>query len=259
MSSDRLKIGLSACFFHADPNRPLFTGKTLQYMEQSIADWVMSSGALAVMIPHPRGETRRGDVMLDHYAQWLDGLVLQGGSDVWPGSYGEEPLQDKWSGDRVRDEYEKALVQAFTQAGKPVFGVCRGLQLLNVAFGGTLYQDISTQHPQALVHRDAVLYDRNFHDVEMLAGSRLAALYPGVQRAKVSSVHHQAIKDLAPGLVVEARCPDDGMIEAVRGTGPGFVAAVQWHPEFHRREEGTLDDAPILADFLNAARAAQQK
>ena len=259
MSSDRLKIGLSACFFHADPNRPLFTGKTLQYMEQSIAHWVMSSGALAVMIPHPMGETRRGDVMLDHYAQWLDGLVLQGGSDVWPGSYGEEPLQDKWSGDRVRDEYEKALVQAFTQAGKPVFGVCRGLQLLNVAFGGTLYQDISTQHPQALVHRDAVLYDRNFHDVEMLAGSRLAALYPGVQRAKVSSVHHQAIKDLAPGLVVEARCPDDGMIEAVRGTGPGFVAAVQWHPEFHRREEGTLDDAPILADFLNAARAAQQK
>ena len=259
MSDARLKIGISACFFHADPNRPIFTGKTLQYMEQSIAHWVMSSGALAVMIPHPMGETRRGDVTLDHYAHWLDGLVLQGGSDVWPGSYGEEPLQDRWSGDRVRDEYEKALVQAFTQAGKPVFGVCRGLQLLNVAFGGTLYQDISTQHPQALVHRDALLYDRNFHDIEMLAGSRLAVLYPGVQRAKVSSVHHQAIKDLAPGLVVEARCPDDGMIEAVRRTGPGFVAAVQWHPEFHRREEGTLDDAPILEDFLNAARAAQQK
>jgi putative glutamine amidotransferase len=257
MNGDRLKIGVSACFFHADPKRPIFTGKTLQYMEQSIGDWVMSSGALAVMIPHPMGETRRGDVTLDHYAMWLDGLVLQGGSDVWPGSYGETPLRDQWSGDRVRDEYEKALVLAFTNAGKPVFGVCRGLQLLNVAFGGTLYQDIATQHPQALVHRDAVLYDRNFHDIELLPGSRLAALYPGLQRAKVSSVHHQAIKDLAPGMVVEARCPDDGMIEAVRRPGPGFVAAVQWHPEFHRSDEGTLDDSPMLEDFLAAARAAQ--
>ena len=257
MTAGRLKIGISACFFHADPNRPVFTGKTLQYVEQSIAHWVMSTGALAVMIPNPVGDTRRGDVTLDHYAQWLDGLLLEGGSDVWPGSYGETPLQDKWSGDRIRDDYEKALVAAFTKVDKPIFGVCRGLQLLNVAFGGTLYQDIATQRPEALAHRDAGLYDRHFHEVEWVPGSRLAGLYPGTGKFKVNSVHHQGIKDLAPGFVVEARSATDGIIEAVCRPGASFVAAVQWHPEFHRDDWGTLDDTPILNDFLSAVRAAQ--
>lgn len=267
-AEQRLKIGISACFFHADPNRPIFTGKTLQYVEQSIAHWVMSTGALAVMIPSPVGETQRGDVALDDYAEWLDGLVLEGGSDLWPGSYGETPLQEKWSGDRVRDEYEIALVGAFDRAGKPVLGVCRGLQLLNVAFGGTLYQDIATQRPDSIVHRDAAIYDRNFHDVEFVNGTHLASLYPAVSLARVNSVHHQAIKDLAPGFEIEARCREDGMIEAIRrsyghrdgrshGHGASYVAAVQWHPEFHRTDLGTLDDTPILEDFLSAARAAQ--
>lgn len=253
--SHRLEIGLSACFFHPDPARPIFTGKTLQYLEQSMVHWVMSTGALAVMIPSPAGETRQGDATLDDYASWLGGLVLQGGSDVWPGSYGETPLEERWSGDRVRDEYELALLQAFTRVGKPVLGVCRGLQIINVAYGGTLYQDLATQRPDALVHRDAGLYDRNVHDVELLPGSRLSALYPGLVTARVNSVHHQAIKDLAPGLVAEARCPRDGLIEAVRRPGAGFVAAVQWHPEFHRADLGTLDDRPILQDFLDAVRA----
>ncbi len=258
MTAARLKIGVSACFFHADPQRPVFTNKTLQYIEQSIVHWVMSTGALAVMIPSPAGETRKGDVTLEHYADWLDGLLLHGGSDVWPGSYGEAPLEERWSGDRIRDEYDTALVTAFTKLNKPVFGVCRGLQLLNVAFGGSLYQDIKTQRPEALLHRDAGLYDRNFHELQFVPGSRLAGLYPGVTQAKVNSVHHQAIKQLAPGFVVEALCPDDGMIEAVRKPGDSFVAAVQWHPEFHSHEWGTLDDAPILNDFLTAAQAAQR-
>ena len=104
-ASSRLKIGISACFMHADPARALFTGKTLQYVEQSIAHWIMSTGALAVMVPSPTGATQRGDVTLDHFAQWLDGLVLHGGADVSPLSYGEQPLQEKWAGDKVRDDY----------------------------------------------------------------------------------------------------------------------------------------------------------
>jgi putative glutamine amidotransferase len=255
----RLKIGISACFFHADPARPIFTGKTLQYVEQSVAHWVMSTGALAVMIPSPAGDTRRGDATLADYAQWLDGLVLEGGSDLWPGSYGEAPLQERWSGDRIRDEYEKALAAAFIAERKPVFGVCRGLQLLNVAFGGTLWQDIGTQRPQARSHREASLYDRHFHDVEFVPGSRLAQMYPGIARAKVNSVHHQAIKDLAPGMIVEAVSAGDGIVEALRRPGDSYVAAVQWHPEFHREDLGTLDDTPILDDFLDAARAARER
>ena len=254
---DRLKIGVSACFFYPDPERSAFAIKTLQYVEQSVPHWVMSGGALPVMIPSPLGETARGDVDFADYAQWLDGLVLHGGSDVWPGSYGETPLQQRWSGDRNRDEYEIALVRAFVAAGKPVFGICRGLQLINVAFGGSLYQDIATQRPQSLLHRDAEIYDLNFHDVQVQADSRLAAVLSGRASSKINSVHHQAVKDLARDFVVEARCPVDGMIEAIRHIGAAWVAAVQWHPEFHKPELGTLDDEPILQDFLGAALAAR--
>ena len=267
-SSTRLKIGLSACFSHADPARSLFTNKTLQYVEQSIAHWIMSSGAMVVMLPCPTGETARGDVTLAHYAEWLDGIVMHGGADVWPGSYGEEPLQDAWIGDRIRDLYDLALVEAFEQAGKPIFGVCRGLQLINVAFGGTLYQDIETQREGALRHRDPVTYDLNFHEVDFVQGTRLAQLYPGVLRARVNSIHHQGIKDLAPGFEVEAWSHPDHVPEAIRRkapsglaslTGPrrGYIAATQWHPEFHKPGANTVDDTAILHDFMAAARAAR--
>jgi putative glutamine amidotransferase len=258
-AKDRLKIGISACFLHADPKRDVFAGKTLQYVEQSIAHWVMSTGALAVMIPSPTGETQRGDVTLDHYAQWLDGLVLHGGADVSPLSYGEKPLKDKWAGDKIRDEYEIELVAAFERAGKPVFGVCRGLQLLNVAFGGTLYQDIATQRPDALQHRDASVYDRNFHNVTVREGTRLAQLYPHGREFKVNSIHHQAIKDLAPGFAVEAVSTQDGIVEAIRrpDANKQWLAGVQWHPEFHQQGSDTIDDAALLEDFLAAAQAAR--
>jgi putative glutamine amidotransferase len=260
MPDNRLKIGLSACFSHADPSRSLFTNKTLQYVEQSIAHWLMSAGAMVVMVPCPTGETQRGDVKLSHYAQWLDGVVMHGGADVWPGSYGEEPLKEAWIGDRIRDLYDLALVEAFEQAGKPIFGVCRGLQLINVAFGGTLYQDIETQHshPGTLRHRDPVTYDQNFHEIELVENSRMARLYPGVLRARVNSIHHQAVRELAPGFVVEAWSAPDRIPEAIRRTSTGgYIAATQWHPEFHQLGGSTLDDTPILMDFLSACTQAR--
>ena len=194
-AKSRLKIGLSACFQHADPARSLFTGKTLQYVEQSVAHWLMSAGAMVVMVPCPTGATARGDVTLAHYAQWLDGVVMHGGADVWPGNYGEEPLREAWEGDQIRDLYDLAVVEAFSQAGKPVFGICRGLQLINVAFGGSLYQDIETQRPGALQHRNAVTYDQNFHEIEFVSGTHLAQMYPGRRRARQqhSPPRHQAL------------------------------------------------------------------
>lgn len=261
-SSRRLKIGLSACFQHADPQRSLFTGKTLQYVEQSIAHWIMSAGAMVVMVPCPTGETARGDVTLAHYADWLDGVVMHGGADVWPGTYGEDPLRPEWMGDRVRDLYDLAVVEAFEQAGKPIFGVCRGLQLINVAFGGTLYQDIEFQHPGALQHRNASTYDQHFHDMEIVPGTRLARMYPNQLRAQVNSIHHQGIKTLAPGFQIEAWSRPDGVPEAIRRIdqpGRGYIAATQWHPEFQHRSAATLDDTPILQDFLAACALAKAR
>lgn len=260
----RLKIGISACLMHPDPAREAYGPKTLDYIEQSTAQWVMSGDAMPVMIPYIAASTSAGVIQLADYAQWLDGLVLHGGADVWPGNYGEEPLQEAWRGDRVRDEYEKALIQAFVAASKPVFGVCRGLQLINVAFGGTLYQDIASQLPKATVHTDDDAFEMNFHQVDIVPGTRLGTLLKDATRFKINSIHHQGIKDLAPGFVVEARCPDDGMIEAVRlhsklgAAVTPYVAAVQWHPELHRPDLGTMDDAPVLMDFLHAARHARE-
>jgi len=257
-----LLVGVSARIYYPGSQGTLpgvFT-KTLHYLEQSVAHWVLSGDAMAVMVPAVTRDSlvQRSDLQLRDYAAALDGLVLQGGNDVAPQNYGEKPLHPDWAGDSVRDRYEMALVRAFVKAGKPVFGICRGFQLLNVMHGGTLYQDIATQRPDALAHRDALRFDRHFHDIELAPGSRLAQLYPRVKRARVNSIHHQGIKRLASGFEVEARCPDDGMVEAIRQRGAGYVAAVQWHPEFHHGAgRRTFDDGAMLQDFLDAARATR--
>jgi len=258
-----LLIGVSARIYY--PSGPVLDlggvwTKTLHYLEQSVAHWLVLGGALPVMIPAVDSQSvvQRADMHLGHYANALDGLVLQGGNDVAPQSYGETPLDPAWAGDLVRDRYEMELINAFVEAGKPVFGICRGLQLLNVNFGGTLYQDIPTQRPDAIKHVNREHYERNLHDVRLEAGSRLATLYKDRLDSRVNSIHHQGIKDLAPSFAVEARCPEDGTIEAIRHTGRTFVAAVQWHPEFHRPgSSDTFDDAPMLHDFLMACRDAR--
>ena len=252
-----LKIGISACFFHPDPQRAVFKGKTLQYVEQEMAHWVMQKDAMALMIPSPEGDSRRpgSRVSVGDYARELDGLVLMGGSDVSPESYGEKPLQPEWTGDRIRDDYEITLLRAFIAAGKSVLGVCRGAQVINVAQGGTLYQDLASQFPGALNHRDWDIYDKNSHATSIVPGSGLARLYPGLTLTKTNSVHHQAARELGRDLVVEAWSEPDRVVEAIRWNGPSYVFAVQWHPEFHDRSDSSfINDTPILDDFLAHAR-----
>lgn len=263
--SPALLIGASARIYY--PQGPVLDlggvwTKTLHYLEQSVAQWLMRGGALPVMIPAVDAQSvvQREDLHLGHYAQALDGLVLQGGNDVAPQSYGEKPLTPVWAGDPVRDAYEIALIQAFVRAGKPVFGICRGLQMINVAFGGTLWQDIGTQLPQALEHVKKDLYERNVHALEIMPHTHLASLYPQRTQGLVNSIHHQGIHQLAPGFVIEARSPADGMIEAIRSKSANYIAAVQWHPEFRQKGCDVLfDDTPILNDFLNSARALQHR
>lgn len=254
-----LKVGISASFFHADPARPIFKGMTLQYIEQNVAHWLMQREVLAFMIPSPDGNTRRESsrVTMPAYAQAMDALVLMGGSDVCPATYGETPIEPAWNGDRIRDEYEIALANAFIACRKPVLGICRGLQVLNVAMGGTLWQDLATQVPHALNHRNWSIYEKNAHATSLVEGASLARLYPGKRLVKTNSIHHQAVKDLGRDLVVEAWSEPDRIVEAIRWTGPSYVRAVQWHPEFHPPGDPSfVDDTPLLDDFLRHARAA---
>lgn len=256
-----LRIGISARLLHEPPPGLGLPQKPLQFLESSMAHWIMAHRAIALMVPFVDQDspTLTDPAPLADIASLLDGLVLQGGIDVCPELYGGVALRPEWRGDPIRDRYELALLRAFIDAGKPVLGICRGAQLINVFYGGTLVQDIPSQWPGARVHQDLNRYDRLVHEVEFLPGSQLARLYPAAPRHCITSIHHQSVDRLGEGLVVEARSAGDGIVEAIRHTGAGFVMGLQWHPEFHLtpRDEAQclLDSGPVMQTFLDAARA----
>jgi putative glutamine amidotransferase len=249
-----LRIGISARLMHDPPPELGFRQKRLQYLEQSIAHWIIRHGALAFMVPAVDMESARVERVMSVgcYVDVLDGLVLQGGADVAPSTYGQQPIDPRWQGDPVRDRYELALLREFLRQRKPVIGICRGCQLLNVAFGGTLVQDIATQLPAAIRHVDPEAYDDWTHDVTLEPGSALDVLYPAERTLRVNSIRHQAVDRLGDGLVVEARSTEDGIVEAIKWMGAGYARGLQWHPEFHGDRETLLASSPVLLDFLHA-------
>jgi putative glutamine amidotransferase len=256
MTQRTLKIGISARLFHPEPEGKGLRSRTLQYLEESIAQWVMSRDVLVLMIPTVNGSglLHPSNIKLRDYARHLDGLVLQGGADIAPQTYAEQALRPEWSGDRARDMYELELLHEFIEAGKPVLGICRGCQLINVAFGGSLYQDIATDVPQAIAHVSEQ-YDKNYHPIQFPGGSLLGTLFATQATPLVNSIHHQAIKNLGRDMAVEAIAGSDNIIEAIRYRKAPFVMGLQWHPEFHRAGGAELlDCTPILDHFLRVAR-----
>ena len=250
-----IRIGLSARIFHPEQGSTGIRTRTLQVLEQSVAQWVNTRDVLVLMVPsvHQDGELIRSNIRLRDYAEYLDGLLLQGGADVNPKTYGEEPLRPEWKGDAVRDAYELELLHEFMEAGKPVLGICRGMQLINVALGGSLYQDLPSQN-QSVVAHEHELYDRNVHPISFAKDSHIAGWYKGQSGGKVVSVHHQGINRLGRDVCIEATA-EDGVIEAIRWKGRSFIYGVQWHPEFHQAHgEDLLDCTAILEAFLAAAK-----
>jgi putative glutamine amidotransferase len=253
-----LRIGVSACLMHPDPQRNLYRTKTLLYAEQSMMHWLMAHNALPFLLP-----TAHAGFSLSGMLDELDGLLLQGGADIAPESYGETPLDPAWSGDRPRDIYEIDLVHAALAANKPILGICRGAQLLNVALGGDMYQDIATQIPHALQHRDAERYDNLHHDIAFVPQTPLAALYHDAPTLRINSIHHQAIRKIGRDLQVEARSPHDQIVEAIRLAPQGqadpldtpYAFGVQWHPEFQDpRDPSLLNRSLIMEEFFQAIR-----
>lgn len=192
----------------------------------------------------------------------FDGLLLSGGVDVDPARYGEVRLNGSVETNPGRDDLEFALLERALASGAAVFGICRGLQLLNVALGGTLWQDLPTQRPGNVPHSfprsEGHLPSHPAHALRLATnlppGVPFASALAACGGESVNSRHHQAVKDLAPGLLVLATAPD-GLVEAAARPGPPFVAAVQWHPENLVERAGQL---ALFDEFLSAARASRE-
>jgi putative glutamine amidotransferase len=186
----------------------------------------------------------------------LDGVFVTGGVDVDPSRYGEPRSPLCGVTDPDRDAVEIALLRHALARDLPVLAVCRGIQILNVACGGTLYQDVTAQVPAALKHDYFPTPEqpsRKFlaHDIAVKSGSRLGHIL-GDAVVPVNSMHHQAIKDLAPNLAPTAHAPD-GIIEGVEGTGGGYLIGVQWHPEELTETQPGM--ARLFSTFTDAAVA----
>ncbi len=191
------------------------------------------------------------DAPVDAMVRRIDGLVLSGGADVDPARYGQERSSQCGTVEEERDAWELALIAVALTAGLPIFGICRGIQVLNVALGGTLLQhlapDVGDGHPRFDVPREA-----SVHSVKLEPGSLAAALY-GTE-VQVNSLHHQAVDELGSGLVASGRSPD-GTVEALELPGSS-VFAVQWHPEMLL---GAQPDAGFLWLVDRAAKASKSR
>ncbi|MEZ4705385.1 MAG: gamma-glutamyl-gamma-aminobutyrate hydrolase family protein [Bdellovibrionota bacterium] len=249
-----LKVGLSSNFLHPDPERKLYKNKRILFAEEQMLHFFLKRNILPILIP-----TVPSVQLVPSIVSQLDGLMVTGGDDVSPHSYGEAAMKPEWSGDPFRDQYEMKLIESAMNGNIPVMGICRGIQILNVFFGGTLYQDIETQLDKAHKHRCWEKYEQWFHQVHIEKnGSLLREAFPEKDQLTVNSVHHQAIKDLGKDLLVEARSAEDKLIEAVslnpeNSSWPDrFVLGLQWHPEFFDREELHHQAARILDLFVHA-------
>lgn len=186
-----------------------------------------------------------------------DGIIFTGGEDVEPSYYGKAADSARCSINVARDTQEFALINEAFKLELPIFGICRGQQILNVALGGTLIVDIPQDYETELLHRQED-YLKCYHEVNLLQNSLLASIC-FTEEGSVSSNHHQAVEKLAPGLKATAWA-SDGIIEAMEWDRPEskpFFIAVQWHPE--RMNENSLLSMPIMHAFLSAARAYNRK
>ena len=189
------------------------------------------------------------------YLKPLDGLLLAGGGDVDPARFGEEPIPQLGNVDPERDALEIALAQKALEADLPVLGICRGIQVLNVAAGGTLYQDLPSQVPHALKHDQSAPRWYPCHEVRLAPDSMLARIFQA-ETLRVNSFHHQAVRVVAPAFRVAGKSKD-AVIEAVESREHTFVVGVQWHPECMVERDPV--QRLLFEAFVQAARAARSR
>ncbi|PIC65919.1 gamma-glutamyl-gamma-aminobutyrate hydrolase [Sporosarcina sp. P16a] len=205
---------------------------------------VRQAGGVPVILPV-------GLEAIEEVCDRLDGLLLIGGEDLDPYLYGEEPHRQLGKVLPERDESELALFKTMADLDKPVLGICRGYQLMNVAFGGTIYQDMYAQLSEDLLqHYQLTDLDYAFHSIDIVGDSRLAE-WAGTSEVRVNSLHHQAVKEVKAPLVVTA-VAKDGVIEALESTAHRFMVGVQWHPEAMVKQKDALS-LKLFKKFIEAA------
>lgn len=213
---------------------------------------VEMAGGLPVMLPLTTDAEQLGQLM-----GLIDGLLITGGQDVAADVYGcDDPASVALVGETSpeRDAMEAMLVRMAIERDMPVLGICRGIQSLNALLGGTLWQDLPTQHPSTVNHHGHAPYDRPVHKVEILPKTPLGELL-GAGELAVNSYHHEAVRDAAPELQTMA-VSEDGLVEAVWRPGSSFVWAIQWHPEFaYKTDEPSRK---IFSAFMNAAQETRR-
>ena len=202
------------------------------------------AGALAIPLPHTPFTIERAETLIET----MDGLLLAGGTDVDPVWYGEEPHGRHKPFDPDRDAFELALCRTARSRDLPILAICRGIQVLNVATGGTLYQDVSEQPAPALLHEQTAPRWHPTHDVAVVPGTALAEIL-GVESCRVNSFHHQTVRGIAAGFVCSAKA-SDGTIEAIEDPRARFTIGVQWHPE------DLVQQSPFWTGLFEAFTAA---
>ncbi|RKD26743.1 hypothetical protein BEP19_16205 [Ammoniphilus oxalaticus] len=207
---------------------------------------IEASGGVPIVIPYMEHART-----VETLAENLAGLLLTGGGDIDPFLFGEEPRQQLGSITPERDWLEAILIKHFLKAKKPILGICRGAQILNVVAGGGMYQDIYEQHPgELLQHSQQAPRDHLTHSIEVKPGTLLHEI-TGNTRSRVNSFHHQAVNRLAPGFISSA-VSADGIIEAFESEERPFVVGVQWHPE--DLFAGQADARRLFAAFVEQSK-----
>jgi putative glutamine amidotransferase len=222
-------------------------GQTRSGVNANYVRSVLAAGGLPVIIVPDLSPDEAVDLFGD-----CDGLLLTGGEDVGPSHYGAAPHPKLGGVDPRRDANELALVAEARARDLPILGICRGIQLCNVAFGGTLFQDLPSQRPGAIDHDPPAQRDVRSHTITMTEHSKLAVIL-GATELAANSFHHQAIDRLGKGLVATATAPD-GVIEGVESADPNeWIVAVQWHPE-ELAHQPDAADLKLFAALISAAR-----
>ena len=242
---------------HLKKSKPIIVCTTFRQDEETplpkialtaaYVDAVLKAGGMPVMLPSGLAEDDVAAVLAA-----VDGVMLPGGGDVHPSFY-QEPLSEQIiQVDLARDQIETTIVRIAVERRLPLLGICRGLQVLNVALGGTLWADVLSQKPGRIAHDFDQTYPRQYraHSVEVEQGSLLAQVL-GCTETAVNSLHHQGIKALAPDLRSTAIAPD-GLIEGVEIPGHPFAVGVQWHPEWLVDESVPMMN--LFNRFVQAAR-----